>query len=50
MNLNMLYASTSQQVFAQADIVGKVYDLEHPEDLTDEWLIKNITASKTRPW
>ncbi|KAI8915872.1 hypothetical protein EDD86DRAFT_197076 [Gorgonomyces haynaldii] len=48
MNNRMLYASTSQQVFAKAEISGKVFDLVDPEDLTQEWVRSLALSSKTR--
>lgn len=52
----MMYASTSPHVFSAADIAGKVnissfqiFDLVIAEELTDDWLVKEIETSKTRP-
>jgi hypothetical protein len=55
LNNKMLYASSSTVVFQEAGITGKViitheiFDLTDPEDLTEEWLVNMLEASKTRP-
>lgn len=45
----MLYASSTSLIFHEAGIVGKVFDLQNGEDLSDEWLVQRLESSKTRP-
>jgi hypothetical protein len=45
----MLYASTTTLVFMEAGIVGKVFDLQDADELTDDWLVQKLESSKTRP-
>ncbi|KAJ3000862.1 hypothetical protein HDV02_002325 [Globomyces sp. JEL0801] len=49
LNNRMCYASTVTQVFTEAGITGKVFDLVEAEELTDDWMVSQLESSKTRP-